>query len=311
MPVKLNGATSGSVTLDVPAVAGTTTLTLPTTTGTLVVANGGQTVQFAAGTASAPSITATGDTNNGIYFPATDTIAITTNGTEAMRIDSSGNVGIGRANSNGKLDVGGDLQVYSGSASTDTVVWIGNYNTVSGSGGQIVYKSSAATPYLAIDAITQGVAYRNIVLAPSGGNVGIATTSPATPLHVNGTIRYTNRPAAGTITAIGYDANGDLKNSSSSLRYKYDVQDYTKGLNTLMQLRPVSFKFNGEDRTNSGFIAEEVDALGLSEVMLYDDQNRPDGVLYSNMVALLTKAIQEQQATIATLEARIAALENA
>jgi hypothetical protein len=35
----LNGSTSGSVTLDVPAVSGTTTLTLPSTSGTVVTTN--------------------------------------------------------------------------------------------------------------------------------------------------------------------------------------------------------------------------------------------------------------------------------
>jgi hypothetical protein len=48
-----------------------------------------------AGTVSAPSITTTGDTNTGIYFPAADTIAFTEGGVEAMRIDSNGNVLIG------------------------------------------------------------------------------------------------------------------------------------------------------------------------------------------------------------------------
>jgi hypothetical protein len=45
-----------------------------------------------AGTVSAPAITTTGDTNTGIYFPAADTIAFTEGGTEAMRINSSGNL---------------------------------------------------------------------------------------------------------------------------------------------------------------------------------------------------------------------------
>jgi DNA-binding cell septation regulator SpoVG len=50
---------------------------------------------FTAGTVSAPAITTAGDTNTGIFFPAADTIAFSEGGTESMRIDSAGNVGIG------------------------------------------------------------------------------------------------------------------------------------------------------------------------------------------------------------------------
>jgi hypothetical protein len=61
----------------------------------------------AAGTASLPVITTTGDTNTGIFFPAADTIAFAEGGVEAMRIDSSGNVGIGTASPGAKFNVGG------------------------------------------------------------------------------------------------------------------------------------------------------------------------------------------------------------
>jgi len=49
----------------------------------------------AAGSTSAPSITPTGDSNTGIFFPSADTVAIAEGGVEAARIDSSGRLGIG------------------------------------------------------------------------------------------------------------------------------------------------------------------------------------------------------------------------
>ena len=57
--------------------------------------NPGGAVTFTAGSASAPAITTTGDTNTGIFFPAADTIAFAEGGAEAMRLDSSGNLGLG------------------------------------------------------------------------------------------------------------------------------------------------------------------------------------------------------------------------
>lgn len=55
-------------------------------------------LNLGAGSASAPSLSTTGDTNTGIFFPAADTIAFSTNGTEDFRIGSSGQLGIGGAN---------------------------------------------------------------------------------------------------------------------------------------------------------------------------------------------------------------------
>jgi hypothetical protein len=52
-------------------------------------------ITVAAGAVGTPSITTSGDTNTGIFFPAADTIAFSEGGAESMRIDSSGNVGIG------------------------------------------------------------------------------------------------------------------------------------------------------------------------------------------------------------------------
>lgn len=78
------------------------------TVGTTQLQNG-LTVNFADGSAAAPSITNDGDTNTGIFFPAADTIAFSEGGVEAMRIDSSGNVGIGTTTPNAKLEVAGAI----------------------------------------------------------------------------------------------------------------------------------------------------------------------------------------------------------
>ena len=82
----INGTTIGATT----AAAGKFT-TLETT--------GVTTVQ--AGTAAAPAVTTTGDTNTGIFFPAADTIAFTEGGAERIRIDSSGNLLVGITSTTG------------------------------------------------------------------------------------------------------------------------------------------------------------------------------------------------------------------
>ena len=268
---------------------------------------------FPAGSVSAPGITASGDTNTGIWFPSADTLAISTGGLEQLRISSSGYVGIGNNNPGGLLDL---------SSNTYSIMYVRTTNSTANSSIRVVASNNNEGGFLANDneiscfsgnstlgfaayganAIrfnTNGVERMAIL---SGGDVGIGTTTPAKRLHVDGTIRYTNRPAAGTITAMGWDANGDLTSASSSLRYKEDVRTYESGLDIVRQLRPVIFRYHNEDRHNIGFIAEEIEAAGLNEVLLRDDQNRPEGVLYANMVALLVKAIQDLYEIIAEIK---------
>ena len=91
----------------------------PTITGGTI--NG---ATFAAGAVGTPSITTTGDTNTGIYFPTADTIAFTEGGTEAMRINSSGNVGIGTNSPSVKLHVAASGGVIRMQDSIDTAKYI-------------------------------------------------------------------------------------------------------------------------------------------------------------------------------------------
>lgn len=60
---------------------------------------------FGDGTAAAPSITNTGDTNTGIFFPAADTVAVTTGGSERLRVDSSGNFYVGTTSQSGGSNI--------------------------------------------------------------------------------------------------------------------------------------------------------------------------------------------------------------
>jgi len=84
---------SGALTVTGLVTAGSATITGAATVGTTLGVTGVST--FAAGTALLPALTTTGDTNTGIYYPAADTFAITTGGTERLRVNSAGNVGLG------------------------------------------------------------------------------------------------------------------------------------------------------------------------------------------------------------------------
>jgi hypothetical protein len=79
---------------------GTARLTTTTTGITSALA-----VDVPLGAVGTPSITFTGDTNTGIYSPAADTLAFVEGGVEALRIDSSGRVGIGSSSPGGLLEV--------------------------------------------------------------------------------------------------------------------------------------------------------------------------------------------------------------
>ena len=86
MPAGIKANSDGSAAIQV---GGTDVITL-TSGGAATFVTSPTTVQ--AGTAAAPSITTSGDTNTGIFFPAADTIAFTEGGAEALRINSSGTV---------------------------------------------------------------------------------------------------------------------------------------------------------------------------------------------------------------------------
>lgn len=106
-------------------------------------------------------------------------------------------------------------------------------------------------------------------------------------------------------------SSGRLLRSTSSRRYKKNIEPYTQGLDMVKQLKPAFFQDKREegDRKLAGFIAEDIDALGLSEFVTYDEEGRPDALEYGHMTALLAKALQDLAKENEALKARLDALE--
>jgi hypothetical protein len=98
-----NASGTGTFSIASPGTNTDRTLTLPDATGT--VNTSGAVNEVPAGSASAPAIYPTGDTNTGIFFPAADTIAFSEGGVESMRVNSIGNLLVGTTSSQQRLTV--------------------------------------------------------------------------------------------------------------------------------------------------------------------------------------------------------------
>jgi len=283
----------------------------------------------------------------------TDTITLTADeanvGSNALVVDSNGNVGIGAITIDSLLHLEkNDLTAYDATA-TDGQVGVGptiylenpanNNATV---GGQIVFgmRSTEAQTRIgatggSAPALTFGTLDAERMRIDSSGNLLVNTTGEirnANDLGISiepeGRI-YLGRGASsgGFAHLVFVNSNGVVGSvvtsgastsyvTSSDYRLKENITEITDGITRVKQLNPSRFNFIADpDKTVDGFIAHEVQDIVPEAVSgeknAVDSDGKPEyqGVDYGRITPLLTAALKEAIAKIEMLEARIAVLE--
>jgi hypothetical protein len=211
--ITITGGTAGFTTITGTTVTGTTanfvTVSGTTVTGTTASFTSGiftslsgttHTITsgvFALGTAALPSISFVSDPNTGIYSPGADQVAVATNGTGKLFIDSIGNIGVGAASPSawsyaGNITIPGagryiastadDIRFASNVYSSDVDRYVANgfatrYRMADGT-----HQWTTAVTGVAGNAIT----YNESMRITAGGLVGIGTSSPSVELSIAG-----------------------------------------------------------------------------------------------------------------------------
>ena len=282
------------------------------------------------------------------YNAPSGTAGTATTMTERMRIDSSGNVGIGTPTTSpyrlNALRADGNVAFFTDGTSADLYVkCTSGVTTLSPTTGTLAFGTSS-TERMRIDtsgnlligttSVLPGTNKQITVVGPSttrgalnlgcttnqssgtaGSLIGYngATFCSSIDFNITGTASgvintYTNN--AGSFTVGPYVAAGGTSwTSSSDETLKDIIEPITNGAEKVASLRSVigKFKTDPEDTRRAFLIAQDVQAV-LPEAV-NTDVNGKLGLNYADVIPLLVSAIQEQQAIIEDLKARIETLE--
>ncbi|MDQ2751429.1 MAG: tail fiber domain-containing protein, partial [Bacteroidota bacterium] len=243
-----------------------------------------------------------------------------TGNNERMRINSSGNVGIGNITPAQKLDVTGNINASGDILSQGNVsVDMAGANTgtsspglrfgSSGTGETIASNRSGGTNQNGLDFYTS---FNNRLAITNSGNVGIGTTTPSSKLTVAGDISP-NVDAGSNLGTPSkrwsniYAANGTIQ--TSDRRLKKNIKPLTYGLQEVLAMKPVSYnwKDTSQKQNKIGLIAQDVRKL-VPEVVVGDEAKEKLGMNYAELVPVLINAIKEQQQQINDLKKDIETL---
>jgi len=176
-----------------------------------LILNGTDGLSDVDGSASTPAIRGT-DTNTGIFFPAADTIAFSEGGTESMRIDSAGNLGIGTTTPNSKLTS------QTATTSTSAFTFAGQLNNSYGSNDSIVslgfhnradVNSSGVGAAIALSGGGTSAGSGNLIFCIKGtGNIAAAVAPSDEKIRIT--------PAGKLLVNATSSINGDVLVSSQT-----------------------------------------------------------------------------------------------
>ena len=144
-----------------------------------------------------------------------------------------------------------------------------------------------------------------------------------------GSITFYMMNSAGAENTCAFDTSGNAYkpgggswSANSDIRLKDNVRDYDKGTAELMQVRVREWEHNGKGGLQAGskglgVVADEIELVLPNTVHTYEGKLNPEDEETTNIKSvnateitwLLVKTVQEQQATIQSLTARIETLE--